>query len=292
MRSTILSFAKFIALTVTAFADYPALIAEDKPVAYWRFDDAHDCCAESKTSDLTARIGTGVSLIIPGPRPPEFPNFAAENLAAEMSVPGQDAVLRIKDPGENSVLDFTNGDTITIEAWVQCARTLHDQQSAPIVGKGLTGNPGFPRDNENWAISLFGDGKHAHASFTFHTATGTALRWVSESAFAASEKWHHIAIAYQFGKPDSIRAWIDGKLSAGKWVNDRGTIEQPVADNDEVWIGSTLGAKAEHTFPGCIDEVAIYRALLSSARIELHASRTTKQSLLIEDTSSRPKKTQ
>lgn len=258
----------------SALADYPALITGDKPVAYWRFDDAHDCCADSKVGELQARLGTGVSLIVPGPRPPEFPAFAAENLAAEMSVPGQDAVLRVKDPGPNSVLDFTNGDTITIEAWVQCRGPLRDQQPAPIVGKGRTGNPGFPRDNENWALSLIGDGKLAHASFTFHTAAGTAHRWVSESAFATGENWHHTAITYQFGKPDSIRAWIDGKASAGAWEKGRTTTEPPVVDDDEVWIGSTLGAKAEHTFPGCVDEVAIYRAALPQERIQLHAART------------------
>ena len=278
MRTIFYSLATVVVVTAPALADYPTLIAEDKPVAYWRFDDAHDCCSESKTGDLIARIGTGVSLIVPGPRPPESPNFAAENLAAEMSVPGQDAVLRIKDPGKNSVLDFTNGDTITIEAWVQCARPLRVHQSAPIIGKGRTGNPGYSHDNENWALSLYGDGERAHASFTFHSVTGNAHRWVSESAFASGENWHHITITYRFGQPGSIRAWIDGKLSTGIWEKDRTTIEQPVVDDDEVWIGSTLGAKAEHTFPGCIDEVALYRTALPEHRIQLHAARNSASS--------------
>ncbi len=292
MRYIFYSITTLAVVTAPAPADYPALIAEDKPVAYWRFDDAHDCCSESKTGDLIARIGTGVSLIVPGPRPPDFPAFAAENLAAEMSVPGQDAVLRVKDPGKSSVLDFTNGDTITIEAWVQSIRPLRDQQSAPIVGKGRTENSGFPHDNENWALSLFGDGKLAHASFTFHTAAGTAHRWVSESALAPGEDWHHIAISYHFGKPDSISAWINGKPSAGAWEKDRRTKTPPVMDDDEVWIGSTLGAKAEHTFPGCIDEVAIYRATLSTERIQLHATRALHPATRIEDASPHPKKNQ
>ncbi len=274
MRNVLYCLAA-IANAATSHADYPDLIAEDKPAAYWRFDDAHDCCAESKVGVLSAHVGTGVSLIVPGPRPPEFPTFAAENLAAEMTVSGSDAVLRVKDPGENSVLKFTNGDTITIEAWVLCRGPLRDQQCAPIVGKGRTGNPGFARDNENWALSLLGDGKLAHPSFTFHTTTGTAHRWVSESAFAIGENWHHIAITYKFGKPDSIFAWIDGKTSAGAWVKNQTTTEPPVVDNDEVWIGSTLGAKAENTFPGCVDEVALYRAALPQRRIQLHAARTT-----------------
>ena len=275
MRPIFYSLATFICFTTPAPADYPSFIAEDKPVAYWPFDDAHDCCADSKVGELQARLGIGVSLIVPGPRPPGFPNFAAENLAAEMTVPGQDAVLRVKDPGPNSVLDFTKGDTITIEAWVQCARPLRNQQLAPIVGKGRTGNPSFQPNNENWALGLIGDGKLAHASFTFHTAAGTAHRWVSDSAFAHGENWHHIAITYQFGKPDSIRAWIDGKHSIGAWEKGRTTNEPPVVDNDEVWIGATLGAKAEHTFPGCVDEVALYRTALPQERIQLHAARTT-----------------
>ena len=259
-----------------ALADYPALIAEDKPVAYWRFDDALDCCAQSAVGELKATLGSGVSLIVPGPRPPEFPAFAAENLAAELTVPGKDAVLRVKDPGPRSVLDFTNGDTITVEAWVQCRGPLRDGQSAPIVGKGRTGNPGFPRDNQNWALTLLGDGRLARASFTFHTAAGTAHRWTTRLAFTPGETWHHIAITYRFGQPGSIRAWLDGKPSAGTWKKNRTTNRPPVVDDDEVWIGATLRADAAHTFPGCMDEVALYRTALPTARIQLHAARAAK----------------
>ncbi len=52
-----------------------------------------------------------------GPRPPDFPSFAPDNTAIQLK--GKGTRIEIKDPGEKSAFDFTNGDAITMEAWVK-----------------------------------------------------------------------------------------------------------------------------------------------------------------------------
>ena len=104
----------------------------DQPVAYWTFDIQDQCCFRSETHErITAKPDGGVSGQTPGPRPPQFPNFTDENLALDFTTKGVDPkelVVRIQDPGKDSVFDFTNGDTNTVEAWVQCKTTLRDWQ--------------------------------------------------------------------------------------------------------------------------------------------------------------------
>ena len=56
---------------------------------------------------------------VPGPRPPEYPGFERYNTAVHFD--GSGAHFAMADPGAGSPLDFTNGDVITLEAWVQVA---------------------------------------------------------------------------------------------------------------------------------------------------------------------------
>ena len=70
-----------------------------------------------------------------GPRPPTFPQFAAENTALRFDGAG---FLTMNDPGAESVFDFTLGDTITLEAWVRIEKAPNGQQMY-VISKGRTG---------------------------------------------------------------------------------------------------------------------------------------------------------
>ena len=52
-----------------------------------------------------------------GPRPPEFPDFEANNTAIQLQ--GKGSRYEIKDSGAQSPFDFTKGDAITLEANTQ-----------------------------------------------------------------------------------------------------------------------------------------------------------------------------
>src|SRR5687767_11784870 len=65
-----------------------------------------------------------------GPRPPEFPNLEADNTAVQLK--GNGARFEIKDPGPQSRYKFTNGDAITLEAWIR-VESLRTGQPAYII---------------------------------------------------------------------------------------------------------------------------------------------------------------
>lgn len=244
----------------------PALIvrAADRPMAVrWDF-------GAEETTPLRSH-GT-VHRDTPGPRPPEYPDFEAGNTAVTLD--GHGAHLSFDDPGAQSPFDFTNGDTITLEAWVQVGE-IRPGENVYVIGKGRTESPGFAADNQNWALRVRESKGKAGVSFLFATvpASGSKKsdahwhRWTTESGFKPGKSWHHIAAAYRFGDPKSIRGWIDGKPQPGAWDMGGPTEDAPVVDDDAIWIGSSRGGAAANSFRGSLDAIAVHRQVLEDAVI-------------------------
>ena len=261
-----------VALAFNSLADYSTHVREDQPVAYWRFSKSGD----SKISNLGSlgkqadgEIEGKVNFAQPGPRPSAYPDFDAENVAARFGT--RDSFIRIKSSSSNP-LAFKRGDTISIEAWVY-PEHVGEGGDIYIVGKGRTQNPGFTSNNQNWALRLHGKKGKAHLSFLFRDERNLPNgreswhRWISAGDVGLCDRWHHVLVTYTFGKGDSVRGWIDGVETKGEWDYGGKTDLGPVVDNDEVWVGSSMGGSAGSTFEGLIDEVAIYRSALSSDRI-------------------------
>ena len=231
---------KLIVLTLT-------LAAADStpPVARWDF-------GTEEATPLTAR--GNVQRDQAGPRPPEFPDMAANNTAIRLAA---SAYLSVPDTGPDSDFDFTNGDAITIEAWVN-PTSIREGQVRYIIGKGRTGSPNFTRDNQNWSLRVVGVKGDARLSFLFATKLSSSdkhwHRWDSKQGFPVATGWHHIAVSYRFGDPKSIRGWVNGKPTDGTWSYGGETKEPPVVDDDEIRIGNS--------FEGLLDAIAIHRAVL------------------------------
>ncbi|ADB15038.1 protein of unknown function DUF1549 [Pirellula staleyi DSM 6068] len=243
---------------------YADIVAADEPVVWFSMSD----WASRGSAELTKPTTQGkVNVAESGPRPITFPLFATDNTAAEFSA----SAIRVADPGDKSPLDFDLGDAITIEAWVYVKKLANGQQSY-IVGKGRTGLEGQAADNQNYGLRVNGESGRASLSFLFRSSdnrrgtTDDWHRWNTTSNFTIGA-WHHVAVSYVFGKPDSIRGYIDGKPSKGTWDYGGPSAEGPVVDNDELWIGSAQGTAGSNSFTGLIDEVAIYRCELPAERI-------------------------
>lgn len=241
-----------------------ALQAGDRPVVTkWDF-------GAEETSQL--RSHGGVHRDVPGPRPPDYPDFDAGNTAIKLD--GNGAYFAVEDTGAQSPYDFTNGDAITLEAWVQ-VNQLKAGENVYVIGKGRTATPGFASDNQNWAIRVRETQGKAGVSFLFATPRVEGARpdqhwhrWTTTSGFKPGQGWHHIAVAYRFGDSKTIRCWIDGKAEPGAWDMGGATEMPPVVDNDAVWIGSSNGGAASNSFRGSLDAVAIHRQLLDDATMK------------------------
>ncbi len=77
--------------------------------------------------------------------------------------------------------------------------------------------------------------------------------------------WHQCRSCLQiWGAPEFLRGFIDGVAVKGKWDMGGATKEEPVVDNDAIWIGSSnKGVVPANSFRGSIDGVAIHREALS-----------------------------
>ena len=260
----LLRFLTLAALSTPAFAgSYDDLIAKDKPLAHW-----------NSNPEASQPFLQGGAQIVDGPRPPEFPQFIATNHALDLHQPG--ASLRVPDTDHRFA--FKKGETISIEAWVQCDGLGHGQNSY-IVGKGRTGRAGEPPHNQNWGLRLREADGTARVSFVFRdernaTAGGEEFwhRWTSTTGFLPGQAWHHVAVSYKFGEPDSAKGWIDGAAIKGEWDMGGPTDLGPWSDDDEVWIGTAMGGSSGSSFTGKLDEIAVYRSELKDEAIK---ARTT-----------------
>jgi hypothetical protein len=255
---------------------YSDQVVADRPVAYWTFEQE---TANSKSLNFGGNPGSvsgtfvgAVKLGTKGPQPPSFPLFGSANRA--LSLDGAGSFIRVTDLGEKSFLDFSQGDSITLEAWVNPVAIAEGQQ-VYIIGKGRTQNPGVPPDNQNYALRLRGIDGTGRVSFLFRSEKkpggGTRddfHRWNSHAGITPDSEWHHVAVVYTFGTPESIRAYVDGQESKGEWDIGGATTSPPVVDDDELWIGSSMGGNPSSSFQGSLDEVAIYRHIVPAKRLQ------------------------
>jgi len=232
-------------------------VAQARPVLSLSFDQDGEVAKESVVGKLNLKAE--------GPRPPHFPKTSPTNTAVDLPGGAGAGRLVIKDPGDDSPLDFKLGDTITIEAWVQ-PTTLGNGQTMYVVGKGRTGNEGVAKDNQNYGLRIAGSAAGGAISFLFRgapedpKAKAEFHRWDSSTGFAVDGSWHHVAVTYTFGDPNSIRGVIDGEAVKGTWAGYGGpTKNGPVVDNDEVWIGASMGGGSGSAFQGGIDQLVVYR---------------------------------
>jgi mono/diheme cytochrome c family protein len=220
--------------------------APTKPVMEWRFDDAKEA----------------------GPRSPTYPGFAATNTAAFSD--GKTPVVTVMDNGPEAdhPLRFGLNQTITLEAWVK-VKEIGNGSLVYIVGKGRAkGNT----KNQNYALRLKGDNGGAKVSFLFASAPvgdkpAQWHRWTSDDGFA-SGGWHHVAVSYKFGEPKSIRGYVDGEVTKGKWDMDGETDRAPAQDDEEVMLGTGNGGGKGNSFTGWMDDVRIWRGAVSEETLK------------------------
>jgi hypothetical protein len=198
-----------------------------------------------------------------GPTGHDFQGMPESNRALRLDGAGD--YVRVADNSDLGSLDFLQGDSISIESWVRLDR-IGNGQNVYIVGKGRTHQNGA-RDNQNYALRLRGLGSDARLSFLFRSEASDSQtsdwhRWTSGRGFRADGSWHHVATTYTFGDPTSIRGYVDGKAVVGDWDMGGATKRPPVVDDDELWIGSSMGGSAGNSLAGAIDELVIARNVI------------------------------
>lgn len=220
----------------------------DKPAAEtvmrWSFDDAKD----------------------PGPRSPAYPGFPKDNTARFFTGDAKKSAITVPD---TEALRFGLNDTITLEAWV---KTAGSGGTPYLIGKGRLGTKEFGANNQNYALRLQAAKGGSQIGFLFHSADvpgkkGEWHRWWSKDVLPGGG-WHHIAVTYTFGKPKSIKGFIDGRETDGTWDMGGATDRAPVTDGDSLVIGSGSTLASAHSLHGWLDDLAIYRGPIDTETLK------------------------
>ena len=242
--------AALLLVPVVAFADdVPDSL---KRVSHWTFDEL------PKGKIKGTIVVTGSDLVSP-----MFPDFAKQNSA--LSIKSR-SYLKLDDSTDGK-FDFNNGDAITAEAWVNLNSL---SQQAYIISKGRTETSGPKSIDQNWAFRIRNLKGQGCVNFLFRSQkddsnSGDWHRWTTNSGFVVGDGWHHVAVSYKFGKPDSIRGFIDGKQIKGKWDMGGPTKRPPESTRSPVWIGSAMAGNAGNSFDGQMDNLAVYRSIVPPA---------------------------
>ncbi len=240
--------------------NYQEVVRQTLPVAYWSFDGG---------GPGLGKVVGDVAFEKEGPTVENSKTFMDGNRAAAFGKEG--GTVRLKDVGPGSQFDFDNGDPITIEAWV---KPEAGGGLMAILGKGRTHNEGVSRDNQNYVFRLENSDGALRLGFLFRSRgeekkAGDWHRWSSVGSLVADGDWHHVAVSYVFGNPKSIVGYIDGEPVTGTWDMGGETTQAPVVDDDEIWVGGAQAGAERARYRGLLDEVALYRRVLSEDQIAM-----------------------
>lgn len=231
-------------------------VCGDDQTLHWSFTD----------KIVNGTIVGDASINPDGLEAPVYPGFPSGNTVLKLNAPSW---IRIADTAEAAKFDFDNGDAVTFEAWV---RINSMGENVYLISKGRTGTSGPKANNQNWAFRLRSNKGQACVNFLFRSRKtanhpGDWHRWTSDTGITAGSRWHHVAVSYRFGDPKSIRGFVDGKQVKGSWDMGGETTQPPVVDDDEVWIGSTMGGLRNNSLDGAIDDLMIHRKEVPTAEL-------------------------
>jgi hypothetical protein len=227
---------------------YDEEVLADGPAGYWRLGETTGTIAADRTAN--ANRGTyvnGVTLGVQGALQTDLDRAARFD--------GGNDLVTMGDPANGS-LDFGTDD-FTAEAWVNV--TANDERV--LIGKRETAR--------FWQITLTDDPNHA-GQLRANVNDGVVTRQAYSTRRVDDGAWHHVIV--RFDRDAGISFFVDATpagTTAGAMTGD-------ISNAGALQVSKLSGYP---NLRGDVDEVAVYRSLLSLQRIEAHYHAT-----LVDDT--------
>ena len=250
-------------------AAYADAVLTDSPTFYYRMSEYNgSAAANSGTASGFDGVLNGAAPDCTGPVLAPTGTGEGVNYASDHS--GVGARVEIADPGAGSALDFGEGDSITMEAWVDM--NAIDSGYRYIFSKGRNEVAGSTNQNYGFRVCYRSEEDPSRLGFIFRNAADS--KWnLFETTDSLEEGWHHVAMTFTFGDADTIKMYVDGEEWLGEWLtrSDFGDgNDAPFESDEDLWIGTAQAGLGSASFPGQIDEAALYRAYLDGDDILGH----------------------
>jgi hypothetical protein len=265
-----LSGAKVLAhyqngLNASRATPYASLIISDGAAEYLRLDQpANDIATNLGTLGAAANgVYSYTTNGAAGPRPPVYPGFPLNNLAAEFN--GTDSYV---DLGNPDGLNFTN--EITLEAWVEPNTNNIDGATADVIAHGID-------DILQNGVSLQllnvsgGAGVATYQVGSVVSATPSSASFTIPAADLSGTNWVYLAGTYDGTNWNIYRNGVLGASQAGTGSTAIGNAWWAIGARGR-WKrdGGYPTSGLEEQFAGGIDGAAIYNYSLSPGQIAAH----------------------
>ena len=226
---------------------YAANILFDGPIAYYRFEEAAAATVATNSGStggdglfMSDIGGGGPAKADPGPRPPAFVGFDANNRAATFD--GLGDWVNTQNPF------LQDRGAFTLEYWVAPANRVSDPTTfgtrIGIVGQNDAVEYGFIDAN---TIQIWTPVDNLNTAYSF-----------------PDNEWHHVAT---IASGTSLRTYYDGVLQASTSVT---TMDYGASSfNVNIGGGGVFDGSGNY-FTGKIDEVAIFDKAIPAARVAAH----------------------
>lgn len=241
-----------LALPNPAQEVYSEAVLQDNPAGFWRMNDTLTDAGQ-QTTDWSGNLR---HMICPG-----APSFPTSGRAGALQTDGDRSyfwtgVLQYLYRFHDAGLLFNTGQSITLECWAKFTDLAAFRM---LIAKGTDTGP-----VQNYRLGVQTDGAF---SFAYSSAGITAHIFSTAAGVITPGVWYHLAATYTYGTPASAHLYVNGKTVTGGWISGTGA-QPPDQATDATYLGTRAGGGS--FMSGSLDEVAIYRAALSAARVEAH----------------------
>lgn len=167
--------------------------------------------------------------------------------------------------------DFTNGDTISIEAWIYPTDIFANRTGVALNNRDIIVAKGQDESARNFEFSIAGSGEGVGKLwFGYRNPLPSVFQsYTTNQSVISNNNWYHVVVTYTYGTPSSMKLYVNGQLIPGAWTGGTGSVS-PVTNNNAVRIGAEVGSGMNERFDGIIDEVRIYNTALTQTDVTAH----------------------
>lgn len=225
---------------------YNAAVITDAPHFYYTLDEA----SGTTTFDQSDNGRTGSLASLAGYRAPgALPN----NFGYGVNLGSTGRVV-------SGGASLFGPETFSLELWFRTTSTAGGKLIGFESGQTATGSSQFDRH-----VTMRTDGRLVYGDWN-----ANQIRTVTSPATYNSGAWHHLVLtAVPNGSQQSVVLYVDGQAVTSGTTSRTG-------DYSGWWrvgygkVRGTLGVTTNGGFNGIVDQVAVYRSVLSSARVRAH----------------------
>ena len=164
------------------------------------------------------------------------------------------------DVSNEAAFDFSNGDPITLEAWVRPTNIqINDKEF--ILSKGLSGS------GENYGLDVVGTLMGVGALEFLYTDVGSNSHiFRTTTSPIVNNNFYHVAVTYSFGTGSTAMLYLNGCPVAGSYVTGNGN-SIPLVNDFTVRLGAKIASGSNEFFDGDVSKVRVYGSALTSNQI-------------------------